>query len=88
LRTRPARRIDPQRAAQLAAIAAQQEMRLDPPGRDALTKIERNRGLARPARRGVAAADHRHRRLPAGPTQAPRGRPAIERGRGGKQGRP
>ena len=77
-------RIHLHRPLQPAAIAAQQEMHGDAAIGQPLPEIERDGGLAGAARGRVAAADHRHRRPPAGLRHAPRRGRAIE---GGDQGK-
>ena len=67
-----ARRIDPQRTAFAAAVAAGQEMRRTTEGGETAGQVERDGGLAGTAGDQIADADHRHRdprRLGRGPAQ-------------------
>ena len=59
-------------AVRRAAIAAQQDVHGDAPRAQPSGQIQRQRGLPGAADRDIAAADHRHRRAPSRPGDAPR----------------
>ena len=72
-------RTDAMDATAAAAIATRQEMHPVAARDKPSAEVERQRGLAGPAHRDVAATDHRHRRTPARARHAPSRDPRCDR---------